>query len=220
MNNLPAVFDIDNIMMHVFYYIVRRNNMEEDIEFISEPLVTEDGFINELCIKQLEKAITNMPKTYERLANEEEWSKKAWIFRHEIVGALANAAVSLSPYPVPEGLERVLNYTDACLKRMVDWGEFEGTCMAELSLCNINKLLYDILYEQGISDFDEWNKSKKNWRESEHETFQEAEGSDPDYGFIDLDALLHYVCIVIRYERRDHKRFSDKFEKEWGHLEE
>ena len=65
--------------------------------------------------------------------------------------------------------------------------------MAELSLCEINKLCFDILYEQDVKEFDAWN-----------------EGED----FIDLDALLHNVCLDIRLERRAFKAFNDKFDIE------
>lgn len=69
----------------------------------------------------------------------------------------------------------------------------------EISLCDISKMLYDILYGQNISIFDGWNTEEvmgKSW--------------------LDLDALLHGVCICIRNERRERDRFSKKFEEEYN----
>lgn len=58
-------------------------------------------------------------------------------------------------------------------------------------------MLHDILYEQNISLFDDWNKKEK---------------MGPHW--LDLDALLHNVCISIRQSRRDFDRFNQEFEKE------
>ena len=66
-------------------------------------------------------------------------------------------------------------------------------------MCEIKKMLFDIL--EGTEQFDAWNT-------------KECLGSD----WLDLDALLHNVCISIRDERRTHKAFDDKFEKEHGKL--
>ena len=94
----------------------------------------------------------------------------------------------------------------------MNWGE---SGLAELSLCNINKLLYDILYEQGFSYFDNWNKSKKGNVEIQF-TSRYSGREDPDYDFIDLDALLKNVCMDIRNERRDNDRFDKEFEEKYG----
>ena len=152
--------------------------MNEEIEFIQEPLLTEKGFVNEACINALSKAISDMPKTYERLADRPEWNEKCWVFVKDITGALAKWAVRQSSKDCPRNLEKVLGYLDACLAR---YFPFDKNGMCELSLIQINKALYDILYEQGISDFDEWNKGEK---------------------FIDLDALLRNVCLDIKRERK------------------
>ncbi len=150
----------------------------EDIEFIQEPLLTEEGFVNEACLNALSKAISNMPKTYERLADEPEWNEKGWVFIKDITGGLAKWAIRQSPNDCPKNLEKVIGYLDACLSRQFD---FDTAGMCKLSLIQINKALYEILYEQGISDFDKWNEGE---------------------GFIDLDALLRNVCLDIRMERR------------------
>lgn len=189
----------------------KENN--DDMHILSQPLTTEDGFLNESCIKELNSVITNMPKTYERLSKDPEWNAKRWIFLHDITGAFAKYAIVQSSYICPEGLEKVVNYLGECLKNEIKWTAHN---MAELSLCDINKLLYDILYEQGVTIFDKWNQPKKEWRETDFDSFSQAEENDPDYGFIDLDALLHNVCLDIRMERRSFDKFNEEFEKKYN----
>ena len=106
----------------------------------------------------------------------------------------------------------VIKYLDACLEKEIKW---EMVGMAELSLCDISKLLYNILYEQGFSAFDNWNKSKKGNAEVQFVSRYSGQ-PDPDYGFIDLDALLRNVCLDIRMERRGSDKFNEEFEKEYG----
>ena len=180
-------------------------NLLDKVEMLTQPLLTEEGFINEACINELTAAIKNMPKTYKRLANDPEWNTPRWIFKNEIVGAFAKWAIRQSPKekPIPKGLEGICKYLDACLEKSVDWNQdwdSENIKMTKLSLCEINKLLFDILYEQNITDFDNWNKSAK------------------EEDFIDLHALLHNVCLDIRGERRLDDIFDKKFEEEHGHL--
>lgn len=154
-------------------------NEDDFDEIIEEPLLTDEGFLNEACMNALHKAINSMPKSYERLADTPEWNTPAWTFKHDITAELAKWAIGQGPTECPVGLERVVGYLDTCLDHKFSFGT-EGMC--ELSLCDINKALYEILYKQGIGDFDKWN-----------------EGKD----FIDLHALLHNICVGIRNERRE-----------------
>lgn len=192
-------------------------NNNEDIlkncdHILEQPLLTEDGFINPACMNELESAIKNMPNTYERLAGDLEWSTPRWVFWRHIVGALAMWAVRQIPCetsnwetmknepldaPVyPPGLEKIIGYVGTCIKP-----KFDSHGMAELSLCQINKMLHDILMDQGISIFDGWNTP-------------EVMGK----GWLDLHALLHNVCLTIRDERRAHDKFDAEFEAKYGEL--
>ena len=194
----------------------KENNLEKllkDAHMLSQPLMTEEGLVNEACINELNAAILNMPKTYERLGNDTEWNVKRWIFKDHITGSFAKWAIRLSPYSCPDNLEKVIKYLDACLERGVD---FEEDGLAKLSLCDINKLLYDILNEQNISICDEWNEPKKNWRETEFSCLGDATKEDPDFGYISLDALFHNVCLDIRMERRANDKFDKEFEEKYG----
>ena len=85
----------------------------------------------------------------------------------------------------------------------------------QFPICQINKALHDILYEQGVAEFDNWNKCKVG--ETPDMIFiSSCDGRrNPDRDFIDLGALLHNVCVTIRDERRKNKAFSDKVDKEW-----
>ncbi len=190
----------------------KKKNPFENIEMLTQPLLTEEGFINEACINELNSFITDTLKTYDRLNGDPEWLSKRWTFKSDITRGLAKYAISQSSYPCPDNLEEVINYLDACLEKEVDW-HLSG--MAELSLCDINKLLYDILYEQGISYFDNWNKSKKGDVKISFSSRYSGK-EDPDYSFIDLDALLRNVCLDIRMERRASDKFDEEFEKKYG----
>lgn len=195
---------------------MKKKDILKDIEMLSQPLLTEEGFLNEACINELEAALSNIPKIHERSDGDPEWTDKKWTFKKDITRSLAKYAVSQSPYSCPDNLEEVIRYLDACLEREVEWSE---SGLAELSLCDISKLLYDILYEQNITYFDNWNKSKKGKVEIQFMSRYSKE--DPDYDFIDLDALLSNVCLDIRLERRAdekfHKELEDKYgaDKEW-----
>jgi len=124
---------------------------------INQPLLTEEGCLNQACMNELEKAIDNSPKTYERLKNDFEWNEKVYTSISDITSALAKWAIRQSPYSYPERLDEVVKYLYACLRP-----SFDENGIDHLTLCEINKLLYDILYEQGVEAFDNWNKSKKN----------------------------------------------------------
>lgn len=184
----------------------------KDIEMLSQPLLTEEGFLNEACMNELNVFISKMPRSHNRLRGDPEWTDKRWTFKKNITRGLAKYAISQSPYPCPDNLEEVINYLDACLEREIDWGSHG---MAELSLCDINKLLYDILYEQGITYFDNWNKSKKGDVEVQFVS-RGSPTPNPDYDFIDLDALLHNICLDIRLERRASDKFDKEFEEKYG----
>ena len=188
---------------------------DNDIEMIQQPLMTDDGNFNQACMNELSAAIDNTPKTHQRLSGDPEWSQKKdrWMFRHQIVGAFAMWACRLSPYLVPDGLENVCRYLSACLKTAVDW---DSHGMAELSLCDINRLLFEILYEKGIKEFDAWNECKKGNTPDVAFSSRYDGARDPDYDFIDLHALLHQVCLTIRGERRESDKFNREFEEDWA----
>jgi len=184
----------------------------KDIEILSQPLLTEEGFLNEACINELKNSINDIPKPHNSNLTG-EWSKKRWTFKTDITGALAKYAISQSPYACPDNLADVIKYLDACLEKEVDWNRG----MMELSLSDISKLLYDILYEQDFIYFDNWNKSKKGNIDIQF-TSRYSDKPDPDYDFIDLDALLGNVCLDIRMERRASDKFDEEFEKKYGKI--
>jgi hypothetical protein len=179
---------------------------------ISQPLLTPEGYLNQACVNELEHAITNLPKTHQRLNNDPEWNEKHWVFVKDITSYLAKWAISQSPYHYPEGLDRVIKYLHECLKIQANENE-----MMEVSLCDVNKLLYEILYEQGVTDFNNWNISKNTTPNIAY-TSRFDNKSNPDNDFIDLDALLHNVCLSLRLDFRANKAFDDRFKKEHGYL--
>jgi hypothetical protein len=184
-----------------------------EIEMLSQPLTTDEGFLNPAAMSELEAKIASIPKTHLRLADDPEWAAKRYTCRREITGAFAKWAVRQSPYGCPDGLESVVRYLNACLKTAVAW---DGVGFAELSLCDINRICWDILGD--FAPFQAWNRAKKG---SEEIVFVSAFDlpPDPDHDFIDLDALLHNVCIDIRTKRRVEDEFDRKFEAEYGAAE-
>lgn len=184
------------------------------MEILSQPLLTEEGFLNQACMNELSAAISGMGKTHQRLRGDSEWdeSKGHWTTIDDIVGTFAMWACRQSPYGVPDGLENVCKYLHAALKSCAPWEEMAG--MAQCSLCDINKWLYEILYEQGVKEFDAWNRCKVGETPEIHFTCAMDGRGDPDRQFIDLDALLHNVCITIRDERRRDRAFDERFDRE------
>lgn len=170
-------------------------------EVISQPLLDSDGRLNPACINEL-------PPTYLRLQDNDEWNTPEWTFWREIVGFLAQWACRQSPYGCPDNLESVCKYLAACLKRDK---RFDTLGMGKVNLCEINQLLHEILLD--VPEFLAWNRCKK-CKTPEIQFVTAYDGSrDPDYDFIDLDALMHNVCVSIRDERRQHKADDAAFEQ-------
>ena len=194
------------------------SNAPSDIPFddiIREPILTEEGLVNPVCIAEIEAAIGSIPPDYQRLDGDAEWTEKRFTTRKEIVGAFAMWACRQSPYGCPTGLETVCKYLNECLKTECEWNSVEMP-WASLSLCDINKMLHDILYEKGVKVFDAWNECVAG--KTPNISFTSRYGIanyDPDKDFIDLDALLHNVSITIRNERRRNDEFDKKFDADW-----
>ena len=196
------------------------NNTPSDTPFddiIKEPLLTEEGLINPVCMAEVEAAIGSIPPDYQRLADDGEWSEKRFTSRKEIVGAFAMWACRQSPYGCPTGLESVCKYLNECLKTECEWNSGDIP-WANLSICDVNKMLHDILYEKGVKAFDAWNECIAGKAPSISFTSRYGTANyDPDRDFIDLDALLRNVCITIRDERRKNAEFDRKFDEARGH---
>jgi len=165
----------------------------DKIEMLSEPLFDEHGDINPFCIGELSEAIENMPETHERLKDNKEWSLSCWTTDIEILGSLSLCAVRCFG-GCPPNLFDVIEYVKACLRKSVFTGSFDDDRfrMTKLSLCEINKFLWDCLGD--FQQFTDWNNQKyKHW--------------------IDLSACLHNVCVAIRNHRRHDFAFDYKFDK-------
>jgi len=169
-------------------------NKDDEMRMINQPFLTEEGFVNQACMNELEAAILNMPETYDRLAGNPEWSIERIVSDTDIVSALASSAIRQF-CGCPPNLEKVVSYTLACLRVEVFSKKSAEFRFADLSLCNINKLLWGYLGELDI--FLDWNDSKyPSW--------------------IDLSALLHNVCISVRDERRRNDDFDKRFEEKYS----
>lgn len=184
-------------------------------DMLEQPLLDAGGNVNPMCIAEMQEIIERAGKTHQRLRGDPEWdtAKAHWTTPKDIVGAFAMWACRQSPYGVPDGLENVCKYLYACLRKARKWATGG---MEEMSLCDINALIYGILYEQGVAEFDAWNACKAGDTPDIMFTSRFDGERDPDRDFIDLDALLHNVCISIRDERRRNKAFDDAFEAKRG----
>lgn len=161
--------------------------------------------LNPACVNELEAAIANMPPTYERLKGDSEWNTPHWVFLKHITGNFAKCAVRQSPYAFPENLEKMIGFLDACLQdRIKDWPKDKKHgkhryIMALLSLCEINKWLHDILDD--MPHFKAWNLCKNEKARCEIQFTTVDTTHAPDDDFIDLEALLHGVCLELRDEQ-------------------
>jgi hypothetical protein len=166
---------------------------EDDIHILSQPLLTEEGFVNPACMQELETALLNTPPIHERTAGDPEWNTPRITYYREITGYVAHWAVRQieegDKTPFPPGLEKVIGYLTACIRP-----KFDETGWAELSLCDIGQMLHDILMED--KTFLSWNDANvlKGW--------------------LDLDAFIGNVCCSIRNERRAFDEFNREFEEE------
>ena len=95
-----------------------KDGKEIEIEMLSQPLLTEEGFINPAGMNELETAINNIQPTYIRCSDDPEWTTKRCTTKKEITSRLARWAIEQSPYCWPEGLEVVIKYLDACLQNV------------------------------------------------------------------------------------------------------
>ena len=191
----------------------------KDIPMLSQPLLTEEGFLNPACINEMENVFANMPETYERLQDDPEWTKKYWTFIDNITGALAKWAIRQSPYACPDNLETVIKYLEACLQREFEKlpEEHRAADMGRLSLCEVNKFLHDILGEFDLVK--QWNECKNGDTPNLSFTDRYAGKQNPDDEFIDLGALFHNVSLDLRLERRASDKFDKEFEEEYGEIE-
>jgi hypothetical protein len=181
--------------------------MEEAPIISIEDAINEDGGISEKFKDAMEAAhqINQFNKR-----SDPEWINKRIASVKDITSSFAKFSIMQSPYSCPDNLEYIIKYLDSKLKEKVEW---DNLGYAELSLSDIEKLLYDILYEKGVKEFDDWNVSKKG--KSDFVFVTAFSKPDPDYDFIDLDALLRNVCVEIRDERRKNDAFNKKFEEEY-----
>lgn len=162
-------------------------NDEQLDHILTQSLLTEDGAINEACMSELNAILENMPRTYERFANDKEWNTPIFCNVSNVIGYFVMWAVrQANNYSFPPNLEKITGYLNNCLRKefikredsnlsRLGWGDF--------SLCEINKLLFDILWDLPL--FQEWNTEEclgKNW--------------------LDLHALLCNVCLSMNYEQQ------------------
>lgn len=172
------------------------NNLPLDqIEMLNEPLI-KDGEINPECMVELEEKIRKIGKTYKRLENDPEWTIEWPVSLNEILGNFAKSAISCGGNTYPKNLENLTEHLRERIKEEIDPVLVDGSIIIyKLSICEINELMWKIL--GNIPHFQAWNT-------------KEVMGGD----WIDLDAVLHNICIDIRNDRRHMLAFDREFERE------
>lgn len=117
----------------------------------------------------------------------------------EVMGTVAMWAIRQSPYHCPENLEIVMER----VSNSIEPEKFIFDTFFEIHpdyLYNwINKTL------KSIPEVISWNHSKKK------RTLADLESKDPDFDFIDLDALVKNVYFTLK--REEEKRISEF--KDW-----
>lgn len=149
------------------------------------------NFEDEATIRSKAKnELDNMSPPYEAYQNDSEWTTKEMTFLTEILGSFSKYAIQLSPYVMPDKLEVVVKYLEACLKRSYNWEVIEGKYWAKLSLCEINKMLYEIL--ESFNVVVDWSKPRVD---------HPYNPDDPDTYCIDLYSLFFSTCLDLKVQR-------------------
>ena len=153
--------------------------------------------------------ITATQKTINIPADKEE---KRCTSLKDIISYFAKWAIAQSPYPCPDNLEKIVNYLDTKLRENYNWQRLGDFIYQDLSLKDIKNMLKETLEPYEL--FMEWNSPKKG---SHTIMFVSAYDGprNPDYDFIDLDALYNNVSISIRDDRRKNDRFCEEFEAQY-----
>ena len=164
------------------------------VTIYDEPLLTEDGFVNPVFEAGLGAAIEGAwADATARCEADPEWNTPRITYWREVTGYLALWAVRQVQHPdktpFAPGMENVIGFLSACLRP-----RFDNLGYAKLSLCDIERMLIDVLWPEKL--FQAWNSR------------------DALPGWLDLYALLRNVCTSIRDERRCFDRFNQKFDAE------
>ncbi len=180
------------------------------MKILKESLYIDNDELNLDCLDELKDEIINIKPAYIRLENDEEWNTKQYTSFKFLVGCFACSAVTLSPYSYPDNLEKVINQVYLVFKKFTD-----KLGLLYISLNEINELLHkEILVLQEVQ---KWNERKDGVLQdiSFISRYDAGKEIDPDTDFIDLDALAHYVCLLVRTDRREHDKFNKQFEENY-----
>ncbi len=179
-------------------------HLPREIEMLTQPLTTEDGFINEACVNELEAVIKNMPDTAERMSGDSEWELPGHTFDKSIAGYLSNWIIQQSG-GAPECLSNLINCLLTFMRAEVPKdlvahiSEQHSSLLLKVSLCQIASIL-----ETTLADIPDWCKlNDKDYMGAQ------------DLDWIDLDACIRNVCTSIRDERRHIEAFERGFAKKY-----
>lgn len=174
-----------------------------EMQMLSQPLLTDEGLLNEACLNEMSAAINNMPAQSVRLASEPEYQIRAIMTEDDLIGAIAGVTVPMYSrrgyIGLPPGLHEVIGYAAARFRRECEI--IEGMNYRYITLIELAEFMEDVAREC---------EQVKAWNDC---------GNHPEGDFIDLGAWSRNVVIRIREMRRHSWAFDWKFEKEYSEQE-
>lgn len=166
--------------------------------FLTQPLTTEEGYVNEACLNELTEAIRNLPKYSEN--PDLERTLKGYTSLGDLTGEYAKWII-IQAKGAPNTLPHIINYIAAEAKQYFkSFTEYDDgqVLMWEISLNDIAKFHELIENEPIIAQLNE-------------ESFMAPQNLE----WIDLGALERNVMTGVRNDRRHFAAFNFKFDYEW-----
>jgi hypothetical protein len=133
----------------------------------------------------------------------------------EVLGALADWAVQQSPYVCPDNLQQAL---EEFARELPFDRESPAGCIFETSCQWLHKMVRDLI--DACPSILAWNKPKLG----QHMVVftSRYDRPNPDYDFIDLDALArnvaHSVTITNKYDQAQNRMYVDQEEAARGEV--
>jgi len=113
------------------------------------------------------------------------FNRTVWVFKKDFTGALAKWLVKLSPYNVPDNLEKIIRE----FHNRIPY-KFDKIGMTEVNLLHMTEAIYDAL--KSMPDVMALNE-RKNGRDGNGFTSRYHIEPDPDDDFIDIMALAQNI---------------------------
>jgi len=131
----------------------------------------------------------------------ERFNRTVWAFKKDFTGALAKCLVKLSPYPVPDNLEKII----AEFHERIPY-DFDKNGMVKVSIKDMRTKINKVL--ESMPDVMALNE-RKNGREGHSFTCRYSKKPDPNDDFIDIMAVAQNITCEFA-ERADAQAWLDR----------